>query len=313
MRKTILLLISIFAFHTEVHALCGLSLSTSNVTVNWVPTFTYIAVPVTVNKSGPDACDFGIGFSRGGAASYVTRRGLSGANDLLYQLYKASDLSNILKEVPDITSANDVVTGGFAGGTNMVQSVNYYFHIPYNASSGAALIPAGTYTDTYTLNIYEGSDPTLFVTPEGSPTAVTTTVNVPTLIAISIVNPGGGFVEGQTMQNMNMGSLYEGETVSLDLRVRSNAGFDVTFSSLNNGNMKHATANSLVPYKFYVNGSMLDMSNSATVPVSGLTRSGQTALTGLAYPIKVVIGNVTSGKLSGSHADTITVTATTTE
>lgn len=310
--KNLIFILGLIFFQIKSYGACGLSLTAGNVTVNWSSAFTYVSVPLTVDKVGPDACDYGLGFTKGGAGSYLTRRGLDGAALVGYQLFKENGLTNVLKDVPDITSANDVVQGGFAAGSNLSQAQNYYFDIPFNVITAPALLPSGTYTDSFTINLYEGSDPLLFSSTVDSEN-VNVTINVPKVIAVSIVSSGGGFVEGQTTQNVNFGSLYEGETTAFDLRIRSNAGFDVTFSSLNNGNMKHTTANSLVPYKFYVNGAMLNMSNSLAVPVSGLTRSGQTSMSGLAYPLRVVVGTVTGAKLSGSHTDAITITATTTE
>lgn len=313
MRHVHLLIGLVLLFTTRAHGACGLSVVTGNISVNWTNSFTYISVPVTINKSGPDACDYGFGLTKGAAASYATRRATSGAKLVQYQLYRENSLTNILKDVPDVTSANEVVQGGFAGGTNLTQATEYYFRIPYNADVSPALISAGTFTDAFTLNLYEGSDPLAFVTPVDTE-AISVTITVPKIVAISLVSSGGGFIDGQTTRNINMGSLYDGQATGLDLRVRSNAGFDVTFSSLNNGKMKHATANSLVPYQFYVNGALLDMSNSLAVPVSGLTRAGQTSMSGLAYPLKVVVGSVLGGpKLSGTHSDSITITATTTE
>jgi hypothetical protein len=307
------LLILILLSQQHAFAACGLSLTTNNVLINWTTSFTFVSVPLTINKLGPDPCSFGLGFTKGGAASYVLRRAVDGASQVQYQLFKENTLSNILKDVPDVTQANDVIMGGFAGGNNMVQAASYYFQIPYNADVAPALISAGSFTDTFTIDLYEGSDPSTYITPVDTK-SISVTINVPKIIAISLVSSGGGFIEGQTTKNVNFGTLYEGQTSGLDLRVRSNAGFDVSFSSLNNGNMKHVSANSLVPYKLYVNGVILNMTNSLAVPVSGLTRAGQTSLSGLAYPIKVVIGNVsTTAKLSGAHSDSITITATTTE
>src|SRR5690606_6395492 len=99
-------------------------------------------------------------------------------------------------------------------------------------------------------------------------------------------------------------------------RVRTNAGFSVTFSSANNGKLKpvNPLTNSQVPYMFYANSALLDLSNSLSVPVVGLTGSGQTNLDGLAYPIRIVIGSLTAPNiLGGPHQDSITITATTTE
>ena len=135
------------------------------------------------------------------------------------------------------------------------------------------------------------------------------------MIAISLIDTGGSFQLGNTTRNINFGTLYEGLSTTFDMRVRSNAGTSVTFSSANNGKLKHTSPgkNSKVPYKFYVNGALLDMSSSSTIPVVGITSAGQTAISGLAYPIKTVVGSLTGSILGGPHSDQITITATTTE
>ena len=296
-------------------AACGLTITASDVTINWDFNFTYIAVQVQVDKAGPAGCKFGIGLTKGGAASYAARRGSDGGNLIDYQLYKENALSLILKDVPDLLTDDDVVKGGFNGGTNQTQTVNYYFEIPYDAATAPSLVAAGTYTDAFTMNIYEGNVPSGYVTPVDSQ-VINVTINVPTMIGLSVIDSGGGYVDGQLTRNISFGTLSEGQSSAHDIRVRTNAGFDVTFSSANNGYLNHddVTKNSQVPYKFYVNAGLLDMSNSAAVPVSGVTAAGQTSLSGLAYPVKIVIGNVlSSGKMGGAHSDVVTITATTTE
>ena len=101
---------------------CGLTMTTNNVSVNWTTSFTYISVPLTINKVGPDPCDFGVGFTKGTAASYATRSAVDGAKQVRYQLFKESALANILKDVPDVTNANEVIQGGFAGGLDLLSS-----------------------------------------------------------------------------------------------------------------------------------------------------------------------------------------------
>jgi hypothetical protein len=309
-----MIILFLMMFSGRAFAACGLSLTASNIIVNWNLNYTHMAVQVQVDKSGPDACDFGLGFSKGGAASYITRQGTDGSKLLRYQLYQDNALSKVLKDSPDITSADDVVQSGFQAGTNMSQTVTYYFEIPQALAQSPTLVGAGTYTDSFTINLYEGSTPTGFVTPVDTK-GITVTVNVPTMIALSIISSGGAFQEGANSKSLNFGTLAEGSAQGIDVRIRTNAGFSVTFSSANNGKLKHTdpTKSSTVPYSFYANAALLNMSTSSGSPVVGLTGNGQTSLSGQAYPLRFVIGSVGASALGGPHSDTITVTATTTE
>ncbi|MGZ3742801.1 MAG: spore coat protein U domain-containing protein [Pseudobdellovibrionaceae bacterium] len=300
---------------SKAEAACGLSLSANDINISWSLNFTSIAVSVIVSRSTADACNYALGFTKGNAASYVSRSGASGSNLIRYQLYKDSGLTKILKDNPDITSIDDVDDGGFqAGAIPVSQTLNYYLEIPFNLATTPALVSSGTYTDSFIISLYEGNGP-----PYGTlvtSKSINLTVTVPPMIALSLVDSGAAFQLGHLSKNVDFGTLGEGATASMDLRVRTNAGFSVTFSSNNNGKMKHTSPgkNSLVPYTFLVNGAAIDLSNSNLVPVVGLTGSGSTGLSGLAYPLKVIIGNMSSPTiLGGPHSDDITITATTTE
>lgn len=292
-------------------AACDFSLSASNVTINWDLNFASMAVQITIDKAGADACDFGIGISAGGG-TYSTRRGVSGSSILRYQIYSDNGLSKIVKDVPDITAADDMITGGFQAGTGLSQQILYYIEIPVSLATTPTLVSAGTFVDTYVVNLYEGSDPMAFVTPVDSAN-ITFTVNVDKMINLSLVDSGGSFNVAATSRNVNFGTLQEGLAAYFDLRVRTNAGFSITFSSTNDGRMKHPTKNSYVPYSFYANAALLNLTGSSSTPVTGLSGSGQTSLSGLAYPIRIVVGSLSGGVVSGTHQDDITITATTTE
>ena len=316
MSRIILMALLSFLYNANLaHAACGLSFTASNVNITWDLNFTSLAVQIELSKSGADACSFGVGVTKGAAASYPARRVATGAKNLLYQVYSDNALSHIIKDVPDIASANDVLVGGFQAGTNLTQSQVYYIQIPFNAATSPSLAAAGTYTDTYVVNLYEGADPTAFITPV-STASITLTVTIAKMIGLSIIDSGGAYSSGATSRNIGFGTLSEGASQAFDLRVRTNAGYSVTFSSAHDGRLKHTNVakNSFVPYSFYVNGSVLSLTGSSTVPVVGLTGNGQTSLSGLAYPMKIVIGSITgAGTLGGPHADDMTITATTTE
>ncbi|MCM2324492.1 MAG: hypothetical protein NDJ90_14635, partial [Oligoflexia bacterium] len=174
---------------------------------------------------------------------------------------------------------------------------------------------AGAFTDTYAVEVFETNVPPVPTDVPVTSGNVTLTVTVNPMIRLSLVSTGGGFDPGLTNRNIDFGTLYQGQSAQFDLRVRTNAGFSVTFSSAYNGKLKPGAASpSSVPYTLTAGGVALDLSNSAAVPVVGPVGPGQTSMSGLAYTIRTVIGNVVgAGVMAGLHQDTITITATTTE
>lgn len=306
-----------FAAH-GAYAACGLSISAGNVSVNWNLNYSLQSVQFTLQKSAAQACDFWVGFTKGGAGSAATRRVTSGTRTLSYQLYSDNSRTLMLQDNTDttITNPNQVLTGGFQTGTNLSQTLLYYLDIPFSNATSPTIVKDGSYTDTYTMNVYEGSDPTLAgATPVVSVT-VTLTVTVPKMINLSLVNTGGAFDQSSINRNIDFGNLAAGQSSTFDLRIRTNAGFSVTFSSGGNGVMHRppATTGPGVPYTMYVNGVALNLSSSAGTPVVGLSGSGETPLQGLGYPVQVVIGSFTNALLvGGQHQDSILITATTTE
>lgn len=285
---------------------CGLSIIASNLNLEWDLNWTSLGISVQVSKTDPAACTFGLGFSQGGAGSY-TRQALNGSTPLRYQLYQDSNRSKILKTAPDITSANDVLMVTIpASGNPQVEM--YYFDIPF-AQATTPLVPAGVYTDSFIINAYEGSDPALFADPPATSANVSVTITVPKMINLALVDTGGVFQETATSKSIDFGNLTTGKVSRFDMRIRTNAGYEVRVASLNNGNMKHVTGTSLVPYSMTVNGNAADLTGTAPV----LSSTGQTGLTGLGFPVRITIGAMGNVPLSGQYRDTVTITAITTE
>ncbi|HAR41322.1 MAG TPA: hypothetical protein DCS07_01615 [Bdellovibrionales bacterium] len=294
---------------STANAACGLGIAAGNPSIDWTMAFDYKSFTLTITKGNSTACSYGIAFTKGGAASYATRRATVGANSARYQIYGDTTKTFALKDVPDIAAPTDVILDTYLEGDTTQHQLQFFIEVPYSAT----LYHSGSFTDSFTLNVYEGADPLTWVTPVAT-TTVTLTINIPKIIALSLLDGGGAFDESKTTKNINFGTLAPGQNSSMDIRMRSNAGYEVRFSSANNGSMKHTAGAALVPYLFYVNGVQLNMSNSLAVPVLGLSSNGTTLQTGSAYPINVRIGAfVGSGRVAGSYSDQITVTAATTE
>jgi spore coat protein U-like protein len=306
--KVIFLCSVVFVFSSYADAgVCGLALTTSNLSLSWDMNWTSQAVAITVSKSNPAACTFGLGFSKGGSSNY-TRFAASGAKQLEYQVYQDSALTRVLKNVPDISSVNDVIMVTLPPGSSP-QTILYYVNIPFLAATTPFLAAAGTFIDTFTINAYEGTDPLLFVNPPDASASVGVSITVPDIVAVSLVDSGGVFQDLATTKNIDFGNLFPGQVSRFEVKIRTNAGFSLTSLSTNNGRLKHAVAASFVPYKLYVNNVLSDP--SGVTPV--ITGSGQTAMNGLGYPVKIVIGNFTGMPVTGNYSDSVLLTVTTTE
>jgi hypothetical protein len=289
---------------------CGLTLSATSVSLVWSTTLPTQQINFTVTKAKNPGCNYSVSFSKGtNNPSDYDRRMSSGTDHLNYQLYKESSLTNILKEAPDATTANDVLSGSFGTGKNQSQTQTYFIQIPFNLATQPKLKPPGNYADTYLLKLFNGTSST----PEDTAN-VTLATQILRDVQLSLVPTGSDWVANSTAQTLNFGTLTPGTSRTFDMRVLSNAGYRVTFSSQNGGVLKHATATTAtaqttVAYTLSVNGTPQTLSSG---PVDVAMASGQTTTSGIASPITVTIGSVTD-KLAGSYSDNITVTAATTE
>lgn len=309
MIKKLVFVFTVFIiFQSKTWADCtGLTISAGNITTVWDTTWTTQSVSVTVNKTDPGACTFGLGFSKGGAGSY-TRFASDGAKQLTYQLYQDSGKTKVLKDVPDTVTVNDVIMVTLPPGNNP-QIAQYFFDIPFASATTPVMAAATSYIDNFSINAYEGADPSAFSVLPNATAPVVLTVDISPLISISLVDAGGGFQPASTTKTISFGNTYHGQTSRFDMLIRTNAGLNVTMVSSNAGRLKHISKNAYVPYSISVNNVVADLTGVAPV----INNGGQTTMSGLAYPIKVVMGVIPTAAVSGSYQDSVTITAVTIE
>ena len=302
-------LLSLLTANPALAGNCRLGLSVSNVSLVWTPSLPTQAVNFTVTKQKNDACNYVVTFSRGGAGDY-NRRLVSGANTLAYQLYRESSLTNILKEIPDLTSPNDAITGSFGTGANQSQSLTYFLQIPYNLATTPRLKPAGMYADNFMVSIYNGNVGDSLSSPDAT-AGISLSTAVPRNVQLSLVCTGAGFDPNSTTQALDFGNLTENALRTFDIRILTNAGFSVTFTSQNQGVLKHTSSDvkTTIPYKVAVNSTLQNLTNGPVVVANG---GGQTTTSGAVNPVSITIGSV-ADKVAGNYSDVITVTVATTE
>jgi len=290
---------------------CNLQLSASNITLTWTPQFVVQTQTVTIEDKNKKECDYAVTFTSGGGSSYQ-RRIESGANSLRYQLYKDAGLTQVLKDVPDITNSTEYITGYFPDGATATQTVTFYVQIPLDLATQPAIRPAGTYSDSFSVKVWQGTYPA-FTSNLKDSKGINISATIQKLIELSLVNSGGAFNSAQTNYSVLFGTLpTSGATQGFDLLVRSNAGFSVSLSSQNNGKLKHSSANSTVDYNLSVNSAPVSLVNSQTLPVQVASGSGQTSLGGATHAMSITTGT-TDLSIAGSYQDLITVTIATTE
>lgn len=101
---------------------------------------------------------------------------------------------------------------------------------------------------------------------------------------------------------VNFGELKRGDSRRVSLQVRANTPAMITIESENKGRLRHKEENNLyVDYGVHVDGEGSTLENPLV-----LNREIAKTIEGSAYPMDIIIGDVTSS-FAGSYRDVITV------
>ncbi len=301
MRHVLLLL---FLLGPAFTAAANYRLQIGNVLWNGSPggynCFSSSEYPNTVNffltKTKPGNRSYAVTAGPSANTGDYQRQLAAGTDRLNYQLYTSSARSFILKAPPTATPG-EVISGGGNDREGTVIPLSFTFNIPPNQ-----LVLPGTYTDQITVSIYDRYN------DNGAPfdtRTITFTVVVAAGASLSLVPSGSGF-SSHSSQNMNFGSLSQGQNLGCDLLVRKNAGCSLAFSSRNGGVMKMIptpTADQ-VPYSCTVSGNPLPLANPAQINLPAGVSPSQD---GNRLPVRITIGDLGSAA-AGDYQDEITIT-----
>ena len=302
------ILLALVAQATNAQAACkDLAISSySQSPVNF-NTSTAPSVTVTVTRGSKKGCDFFLTFDYGDATSFSGRRLDQGSYTIPMDVYKDAARTKVIKKIPDVTSANDVITGTFPDDTTNPSSLTVTFYPQLGSLSYNRF---GTYSETLVGRLYDGS-PTGSSSLEDS-RSLTFQYTMAKAIDLSLVSTGGAFNVNDTSETLAFGVLAAGQTKTFDIVLKYNAGYRVRVSSVNQGKLKHSSYADLVPYTLTVNSGTVNLSGSNTSPVQVATGTGVSGTNGLSLASSVVIGTVGNVR-AGNYSDTVTVTVTTTE
>lgn len=255
-------------------------------------------------RDDDDNCNYFVTISKGNSSTF-NRFMRSGQDQENYNIFKTPSLQTIVKDLPD-ANPTEVITGSFGNNSG---SFNFHTFTVFRPDQG--LLPVGRYRDRVRISIFEGAFGS--TTRRSDQRNIRIEHNVQPQVDISLVDSGAPFNRQDVTQTLDFGTLQSGESMQFDMVVQSNAGYEVSMSSQNNGNLQHTSQQSQrVAYTLAVDGTSRDLSSSQSAPVVVASGSGATSNNGDRKAVQVSIGSI-NNKLSGRYSDNITVTVTTTE
>jgi spore coat protein U-like protein len=257
---------------------------------------------ITIRHRGI-ACVYFVTFSPGQSGNFAARAARSGANALPYQIYDSMTSRNVLKDLTANPSLAEVLTGSFAasGTTWTTQNLTYTVHLP-----AGQLPPAGTYTDTITMDVYVGTPASHGARQQRVTFAISVAMS-PSL-DVALVATGAPFNSASTAFTFDFGVLSTGGSRGADLVVRANSLNTISITSLNGGVMKNTDPgdDSAIPYQLLVNGSAIALPAATPRPIA--SSAPATSFSGNRYGISAVIGSW-GWATEGSYSDVLTVQA----
>jgi spore coat protein U-like protein len=267
-----------------------------------------ISANLTVKaNTQPGGCDYFLTFDYGAANSYSARALKNGSQTWPYQIYKDSGHTKILKNIPQTVSNDDVLTGTMPNNAGNDVQKNSTFWVSVDQSS--PWLRFNMYTDWTTVSLYKGN---LANHQFVSSVVLTFYYYAPKRVDISLVPTGGSFNLTDTTEILDFGTMVDGTTRACDVILKYNAGYMLYASSQNNGKLKHSSSSSTVNYKLSLNGTQVNLGNSASNPVQVFRELGTSPSSGKVIPAVVTIQD-TSTRQTGSYSDIVTLTVQSSE
>lgn len=315
MKVSFLVLVGALLVYFEPGYACGkLSLRAGNISEQWqrrMDLSTQMLEIVRSDTSKP--CSYFVTFTSGQGRSQGNRSLRNNRNELEYQLYQSPyrNEGQVLKSLPGPINPSSVIMGAFGSGRSENERKQYYFGTK-DIPNPTEFPVSGMYNDSFTVSVYQGAIGGAN-NPDDS-VQVSVRVHVPKMIALSLVPTGSEFRYGDTSETLDFGILKTGDAKDFDLRVITNAGYAVTFSSKNNGTLNHTMSQikTVVPYKVTVDSSFKNLEGSRGHPVTVAKGRRQSDTQSVRKNVRVTIGQV-ADQMAGKYLDVITIVATAVE
>lgn len=236
-----------------------------------------------------------IGVSTGTYTKY-DRRAYQGLEYITYTFHIDDILATDLKDYPDFKKINEYIPCNVSKNDPSPIQKNFYIEVPTTQFT-----PAGIYTDTVDINIYQGTNKAIEMLLYTKTINVYITVGASMQMAINDQEFGDS-----TPYVMDMGSITEGQILNFSIKARSTSGFEVRAQSANQGGLKHidSAITYKLPYTYIFNAKTEDLSIGE---VQLFNKNVGTKITGLTYDGSISIPDISLAP-AGEYSDTITYT-----
>lgn len=125
-------------------------------------------------------------------------------------------------------------------------------------------------------------------------------------LSLSLVATGGVFDPLSTAKVMSFGELEAFEIRTADVIVKTNVGYRLKVSSVNDGQMIHSSGAS-VPYTLKASGSLINLIGSSSSPVVVSASAANSPPLGFLVPMELGVGAVTGNELGGEYSDILSL------
>jgi spore coat protein U-like protein len=247
------------------------------------------------------ASEYFVTFSTGGSGTFYPRQASGpGGGVLAYQIYDTSTTRNILKDLSGNPAPQEVLHGSFPDDNKWVsEDLSFVVIVP-----SGQFPPAGTYSDTVSLTLYQG---TLGSYTQQAQQTFQVRITMPSVMELSLVPPGAPFSASSTTSTLDFGILEIGKTQAVDVVVRSNQGYSL-FMVSQYGNVLRIvdpTDTSTVPVRVSLNGNPIALSPAQAYPITA--SSGPTSYGGVRYSFVFTVDTL-DFPTAGNYSCVITFT-----
>jgi len=224
-------------------------------------------------------------------------RAAQGGNSLEFEIFDSPTRWNALRDLPAAT-ASEILSGAFVPGEG-VKELSCVVRVP-----AEQVRPSGIYLCPIKITLYQGTRNS-FVEMEVK--TVVFSIRVHSVAQISLGKPGSPFDGTAKAQRLDFGQLEKGETMGLDMRVRSNTGYHVTMESENGGVLKSTDSRTAatISYALQINGAALNLGRAGQTVLS--RSSHLTDYNGDRHELLVTIGQVGNAP-AGTYEDNLSLT-----
>lgn len=192
--------------------------------------------------------------------------------NLIVGFFKDSAYATEIPSTSNDTSSN-VISGSFARNTNVLtQQFTVYPSLQTNQYA-----PAGTYTGTFTLRLYNGAYPTTNLADSQS---FTYTANVDPFIDVKLGPSSGSYASGAASYNIDLGDVSTSKSAQFGIFIKANTAYTLTMSAASGGYLTSTTTTDKIQYSLSIGGTTYSLWPAITIDNESAKGMYSKALTG---------------------------------